>query len=166
MSNRLDLWGRRSQFRTDAGSTPSEAEPTFRPTFRRPSRQSSPDISEEEVKAEPSTDNSPVTTVPLDDNERVDAPIDPLEVDRRTKPYRRGAEHKARRRAMSISVLGSTLQAWTALSPSGRGASCSGPLVEKSPLVGARLTEPPNVERAALRRERPARTHTITHETR
>lgn len=104
MSNRLDLWGRRSQFRTDAGRTSSEPTPTFRPTFRQPSRQSSPDISEEEVKAEPSTDNSPVTTVPLDDNERVDAPIDPLEVDRRTKPYRRVAEHKARRRAMSISV--------------------------------------------------------------
>ena len=104
MSKRLDLWGRRSQFRTDAGSTSSEPAPTFRPTFRRPSRQSSPDISEEEVKAEPSTGNSPVTTVPLDDNERVDAPIDPLEVDRRTKPYRRVAEHKARRRAMSISV--------------------------------------------------------------
>ena len=100
MSKRLDLWGRRSLSQTDAPQSASDPAPTFRTRFRSPQRQTSPDNSEEEVKVEPST----VNTVPVGEAERVDAPIDPLEVDMRRKPYRRVAEHKARRRAMSISV--------------------------------------------------------------
>jgi len=75
--------------------------------FRSASRQQSPDVSEQDVKdmkAEPSNYPDDDNTVPLDGTERADAPIDPLEVDMRRKPYRRVAEHKARRRAMSISV--------------------------------------------------------------
>jgi hypothetical protein len=104
MSKRLDLWGRSSRITTDARDNQTDSSPYFRPTFRKPTRQTSPDITEEEVKAEPSTEVNEPTTVPLDSKERVDAPIDPLEVDMRRKPYRRVAEHKARRRAMSISV--------------------------------------------------------------
>jgi len=100
MSKRLDLWGRRSPSTTDAQKSGSGWTPTFRSSHRSSERQTSPDNSEEEVKVEPSSDN----TVPLDETERADAPIDSLEVDRRRKPYRRVAEHKARRRAMSISV--------------------------------------------------------------
>jgi len=75
--------------------------------FRSASRQQSPDVSEQDVnymKAEPSNNEQDDNTVPLDGTERADAPIDSLEVDMRRKPYRRVAEHKARRRAMSISV--------------------------------------------------------------
>ena len=100
MSKRLDLWGRRSLSQTDAPQGASDPAPTFRTRFRSQQRQTSPDNREEEVKVEPST----VNTVPVDESERADAPIDPLELDMRRKPYRRVAEHKARRRAMSISV--------------------------------------------------------------
>jgi len=107
MSKRLDLWGRRSRSQTDANVTTNRLTPLFTPTFRNPSRQTSHDVSETEpevVKAEPSNNEQNDNTVPLDGTERADAPIDPLEVDMRRKPYRRVAEHKARRRAMSISV--------------------------------------------------------------
>lgn len=49
------------------------------------------------MKAEPSNNHT-------EEAVRADAPIDPLEVDRRRKPYRRVKEHKRRNRAMSISV--------------------------------------------------------------
>ena len=110
MSNRLDLWGRRSRSQTDAPTHTNETTSLPRPVFRSTLRQRSPDVSEQEVKdaegmkAEPSNNEQHNNTVPLDGTERADAPIDPLEVDMRRKPYRRVAEHKARRRAMSISV--------------------------------------------------------------
>jgi len=107
MANRLDLWGRRSRVQTDGQVTPNKPTPLFTPTFRSASRQTSPDVNEttaEGVKAKPSNNEQDDNTVPLDETERADAPIDPLEVDMRRKPYRRVAEHKARRRAMSISV--------------------------------------------------------------
>ena len=107
MTNRLDLWGRRSRSQTDAPTHTNEKTSLPRPMFRSASRQQSPDVSEQDVKdmkAEPSNYPDDDNTVPLDGTERADAPIDPLEVDMRRKPYRRVAEHKARRRAMSISV--------------------------------------------------------------
>ena len=107
MTNRLDLWGRRSRSQTDAPENTNETTSSFRPMFRSASRQQSPDVSEQDVnymKAEPSNNEQDDNTVPLDGTERADAPIDSLEVDMRRKPYRRVAEHKARRRALSISV--------------------------------------------------------------
>lgn len=107
MTNRLDLWGRRSRPHADATPAANETTRLPRPMFRSNRRQKSPDVSEQNVevpKAELSSNEQDDNTVPLDGTERADAPIDPLEVDMRRKPYRRVAEHKARRRAMSISV--------------------------------------------------------------
>ena len=107
MTNRLDLWGRRSRSHADAAPAANETTRLPRPMFRSNGRQKSPDVSEQNVKvpkAELSSNEQDDNTVPLDGTERADAPIDPLEVDMRRKPYRRVAEHKARRRAMSISV--------------------------------------------------------------
>ena len=107
MTTRLDLWGRHSRFRTDATHPTNETPRLPQPMFRSGKRQKSPDVSEQDVKdakAEPSSNEQNDNTVPLDGTERADAPIDPLEVDMRRKPYRRVAEHKARRRALSISV--------------------------------------------------------------
>lgn len=116
MSSRMNLWGRPSAQETDAEAEAKLDSPIFRPTFRRPNRHPRRDKSEgtpetsldsdDSGKDKPSTLSHYVEarTVPIEESSREDAPIDPLEVDMRRKPYRRVAEHKARRRAMSISV--------------------------------------------------------------
>jgi hypothetical protein len=116
MSSRMNLWGRSSHPDTDADEEGNQSSPIFRPSFRRPVRHSRHDTNadgsdqtldnETSAEAEPPTLNPYVEerTIPVDESDRSDAPIDPLEVDRRRKPYRRVSENKARRRAMSISV--------------------------------------------------------------
>jgi len=112
MASRMNLWGPRSRSNGDDEDTTNQNSPLFRPLFpssRRHSRQDTDDAASDQDssgKDKPSTLDESITThtVPVEDSERSDSPIDPLEVDRRRKPYRRVAEHKARRRAMSISV--------------------------------------------------------------
>jgi len=112
MASRMNLWGRPSRSDTDDESTSTPDSPSFRPSFRPPRRHSRHDTDEDASdqdssgKDKPSTLDESITsnTIPVEESDRSDAPIDPLEVDRRRKPYRRVAEHKARRRAMSISV--------------------------------------------------------------